>query len=161
MRPNGQVVIAAPHGWLPDGVEAPQPGGELVLPDGAIADVESLPGFDGLVLWRRRAGGSRPEPGAGVRLELFGRRPRIVLPGGPLALSGRHAEILATLALAGHGLTAEELTLEVYGETGKPVTLRAEMSRLRRGTGLGAHSQAVRVRGPGDQRSSGRRAAAR
>jgi len=39
------------------------------------------------------------------------------------------------LALAGRGLTAEELALEVYGEAGKPVTLRAEMSRLRRDLG--------------------------
>jgi hypothetical protein len=135
VRPNGQVVIAAPHGWLPGGVDAPQPGGELPLSDGGVADVEALPGFDGFVLWRRRTGSSRPEPGAGVRLELFGRRPRILLPGGAVALSGRHAEILATLALAGRGLTAEELTLEVYGESGKPVTLRAEMSRLRRELG--------------------------
>ncbi|MCW3040725.1 MAG: transcriptional regulator, partial [Solirubrobacterales bacterium] len=70
-----------------------------------------------------------------ARLELLGRRPRLVLPGGPVELSGRHAEILAVLLLSGHGLTSEELTLEVYGEEGKPVTLRAEMSRLRRTLG--------------------------
>jgi hypothetical protein len=103
-----------------------------MLPDGATADVEALPGLDGLVLWRRRAGATRPQVPARARLELFGRRPRIVVAGRTVALSRRHAEILATLALAGHGLTAEELTLEVYGEWGKPVTLRAEMSRLRR-----------------------------
>lgn len=68
-------------------------------------------------------------------LELLGRRPQIVLPEGARALSGRHADILAVLLLGGRGLTAEELTLEVYGETRKPVTLRAEMSRLRRALG--------------------------
>jgi hypothetical protein len=132
VRSSGQVLMSAPAGWLSAGVLAPQPGDELMLPDGATADVEALPGLDGLVLWRRRAGATRPQVPARARLELFGRRPRIVVAGRTVALSRRHAEILATLALAGHGLTAEELTLEVYGEWGKPVTLRAEMSRLRR-----------------------------
>ncbi len=135
VRPSGHVVAAAPHGWLPAIVGAVRPGAELALPDGGVADVEPLPGLDGLVLWRRRDGAARPERAAGVRLELLGRRPRIVLPGGAHELSGRHADILAVLLLAGRGLTAEELTLEVYGEAGKPVTLRAEMSRLRRTLG--------------------------
>lgn len=132
VRPSGQVVSAVPSGWLPDVLHAPRPGAEVTLADGSVADVEALPGIDALVLWRRREGACRPEPPAGVRLELLGRRPRIVTRLGPLDLSGRHAEILAALLLAERGLTAEELTLEVYGESGKPVTLRAEISRLRR-----------------------------
>jgi len=67
-----------------------------------------------------------------VRLELMARRPRVVGPGGVIELSHRHAEILAVMLLAGRGLTAEQLCLEVYGGSAKPVTLRAEMSRLRR-----------------------------
>ena len=135
VRPSGHVVTCAPQGWLPAIVAAPRPGVELRLPGGGIADVEALPGFDGLVLWRRRDGASRPDGPVGVRLELLHRRPRIALPGGIRELSGRHAEILAVLLLAGRGLTSEQLTLEVYGETGKPVTLRAEMSRLRHSLG--------------------------
>lgn len=132
VRPSGHVVMAAPAGWLADVVATPaRAGGEMTLADGSVADVEALPGLDALVLWRRRDGVRRPEAPAGVRLELLARRPRIVLPGGTVALSRRHAEILAALLLAGRGLTAEELTLEVYGEAGKPVTLRAELSRLR------------------------------
>lgn len=49
-----------------------------------------------------------------------------------MALTRRQAEILGTLLLAERGLTAEELTHDVYGARGKAVTLRAEMSRLRR-----------------------------
>jgi hypothetical protein len=135
VRPSGHVIAAVPHGWLGAGVGVLAPGGELILTDGTTADVEALDGLDAFVLWRRTPGDKRPQAPAGVRLELLGDRPRILLPGGPLELSARHAEILAVLMLVGRGLTAEELTLEVYGETGKPVTLRAELSRLRRDLG--------------------------
>jgi hypothetical protein len=135
IRPSGHVVMAVPHGWLDAAVGAVEPGGELVLTDGSVADTEPLDGLEGIVLWRRQAGARRAEPPAGVRLELLCDRPRILLPGGRLELSARHAEILAVLMLAGRGLTAEELTLEVYGDEGKPVTLRAELSRLRRDLG--------------------------
>ncbi len=132
VRPSGHVVIAAPAAWLPGRVVLGD--GEALLPDGRTADVEPLPGHDGLVLWSRE-GAARPRPAPvadAVRLELLGRRPRLLRGAGELALSHRHAEILAVLLLAGRGLTSEELTLEVYGEEGKPVTLRAELSRLRR-----------------------------
>jgi hypothetical protein len=140
VRPSGHVITAVPHGWTGAGVGAVQPGGVLTLADGTTADVEALSGLDGYVVWRRPTGDARPQSPAGVRLELLGKRLRIVLASGPLELSARHAEILAVLMLVGRGLTAEELTLAVYGEAGKPVTLRAELSRLRRDLGdlLGA-----------------------
>jgi hypothetical protein len=134
VRPNGHVVTAVPHGWLPATVAPPSAGVELPLAHGAVADVEALalPGNEGLVLWRRRAATPAPRRRAtALRLELFGRRPRLRRPDGAVDLSRRHAEILATLLLAGRGLTVEELALDVYGETGRPGTLRAEMSRLR------------------------------
>jgi hypothetical protein len=135
VRRSGHVIAAVPHGWLNAGVGAVDAGGELTLADGGVADVEALDGLDAFVLWRRPAGERRAQAPAGVRLELLGDRPRLLLPSGPLELSARHAEILAVLMLVGRGLTAEELTLEVYGEAGKPVTLRAELSRLRRDLG--------------------------
>ncbi|TMS00441.1 helix-turn-helix domain-containing protein [Nonomuraea basaltis] len=46
-------------------------------------------------------------------------------------LSLRHAEILALLALHQHGLTAEQLSFHLYGDAGNPVTIRAEIHRLR------------------------------
>ncbi|HEX3873475.1 MAG TPA: GAF domain-containing protein [Solirubrobacteraceae bacterium] len=135
VRPTGHVIAAVPHGWAGAGVGAVEAGAELTLADGTVADVEALDGLAGLVVWGRRVGDHGPQAPAGVRLELLGDRPRIVLAGGPLDLSARHAEILAVLMLAGRGLTSDELTIEVYGETGKQVTLRAELSRLRRDLG--------------------------
>jgi hypothetical protein len=134
VRPTGRVLASVPHGWLAPNVGVPTPGQELRLPDGTLADVEALmrPGHDGMVLWRRRPGAGPSTAPATVRLELFGRRPRVHRAGGTVGLTRRHAEILATLLLAERGLTAVELTLEVYGESGKAVTLRAEMSRLRK-----------------------------
>ncbi|MGH3519746.1 MAG: helix-turn-helix domain-containing protein [Haloechinothrix sp.] len=43
----------------------------------------------------------------------------------------RHAGILALLALHPSGLSAERLALQLYGEAGNPVTVRAEIHRLR------------------------------
>ena len=136
VRASGHVVMAVPNDWLPPVVEPPQAGRELVLSGGVIADAEALPGLDGLVLWRRRSGARTPQAPAAARLELLGRRPRIRLPNGTdVALSGRHAEILAVLLLERRGLTSKELTLALYGQRGKLVTVRAEMSRLRRDLG--------------------------
>jgi hypothetical protein len=134
VRPSGRVLAAVPHGWLPPQVGPATPGRELALADGTLADAEALgrSGHDGIVLWRRRPGTAATKAPAAIRLELFGRRPHLHRAGGAIALTPRHAEILGTLMLAEGGLTVEELTLEVYGERGKAVTLRAEMSRLRR-----------------------------
>jgi hypothetical protein len=133
VRAGGHVIAAVPHDWIPAGVGPLAAGRELLLADGTTIDVEPL--GEGFVLWRRSTSGAPTRRPAAARLELFGRRPRLRRPAGTTPLSGRHAEILCTLLLCGRGLTAEELTLEVYGETGKPGTLRAEMSRLRRGLG--------------------------
>lgn len=126
VRASGQVLMAVPTGWLPSG--GAMAAGERVLEDGSVADVEPL--HDCFVLWQRRTPAAREVHGA-LRLELLGRRPTLQRPGESVRLSGRHAEILAVLLLAGRGLTVEELTREIYAEDGKPVTLRAEMSRLR------------------------------
>jgi tetratricopeptide (TPR) repeat protein len=52
--------------------------------------------------------------------------------GQPLDLRPRFAELLAALALHPQGLTAEQLTLAVYGERGDPRHCRLEISRLRK-----------------------------
>jgi hypothetical protein len=85
-----------------------------------------------LVLWRRPARRERRVAAAPrARLVLAGAHPQITFMHHTHALSTRHAELLAVLALAGRELTAEELTLELYGETGKPSSVRGEVSRLR------------------------------
>jgi hypothetical protein len=55
-------------------------------------------------------------------------------------LSPRHAEMLYVLASHRGGRSASELSLDLFGDAGRTVTVRAEMSRLRRHFGgiLGA-----------------------
>ena len=71
-------------------------------------------------------------------LEVLGRdRGHLVLPERQVELSLRHSELLLLLceaALAGQGRTAGQLMLETRGRAPE-VTIRAEMSRLRRVVG--------------------------
>ena len=69
-----------------------------------------------------------------LRLRVLGHGAPIAEFGGgaPFELGYRHAEILALLAMRPDGLTGEQLTLQLYGEQGNPITTRAELSRLRK-----------------------------
>jgi hypothetical protein len=55
----------------------------------------------------------------------------LVTPLGVTPLRLRHAEILLLLSLNPGGLTSEQLAIELHDRTTAPVTLRAELSRLR------------------------------
>jgi hypothetical protein len=70
------------------------------------------------------------------RLEVLGReRARLTLPSGPLELSLRHSELLVLLAeaaVAGEGRTTAQLAAECHPGDAAAVTVRAELSRLRR-----------------------------
>jgi hypothetical protein len=127
---RGRVVMAVPQGWIDGDVDVDVATGEARLRDGSTAAVEPLDG--GWVLWRQapaRPAVAAPEP---VRLTLLGTSPQLTFGGETLRLGLRQAELLALLARSPQGLTAEQLALELYGEPGKPVTVRAELSRLRR-----------------------------
>ena len=84
----------------------------------------------------QRCAGRRPPSGTRPRLEVLGReRARLTLPGGPVELSLRHSELLLLLAeaaVAGEGRTAAQLAAEVHRGEAAAVTVRAELSRLRR-----------------------------
>ena len=70
------------------------------------------------------------------RLEVLGTSSgALVVDGERHALTLRHAELLLMLATHPEGLTGDELTVRLYGETSSAVTVRAEMSRLRRAVG--------------------------
>jgi hypothetical protein len=109
----------------------------------------------------RRAPGDGRRPAAPPaaravpRLDVLGRdRARLHLPPGPQELSLRHSELLLLLAeasVAGVGRTAEELAAECHAGDAAAVTVRAELSRLRRL--LGARlvgSRPYRLLGPLD-----------
>ncbi|MCM2389872.1 GAF domain-containing protein [Streptomyces albipurpureus] len=75
-----------------------------------------------------------PAPAEGsVRLTALGRNEALLLADGrTLRLSRRHSEILVLLAHRPEGVCGDELLMELYeDESVTPVTLRAELSRLR------------------------------
>ncbi|MFE0702408.1 GAF domain-containing protein [Streptomyces sp. NPDC058872] len=76
--------------------------------------------------------GPTPEPGR-LRLSALGRDEAVLSSGGRLLrLSRRHSEILVLLAHRPEGMGGEELLTSLYeDESVTPVTLRAELSRLR------------------------------
>ena len=74
--------------------------------------------------------------GTAPRLTVLGReRPQLHTSAGPVALSLRHAEILLLLAERPEGMGAEELAVELAERDLDTVTVRAEVSRLRRVVG--------------------------
>jgi GAF domain len=85
---------------------------------------------------------------AGVRLTALGRDCALLdIDGRTLRLRPRHSEIVVLLALAGGGLGGPRLAVELSEADIHPVTLRAEMSRLRTllGNGLlGSQPYALR-----------------
>ena len=88
--------------------------------------------------WLIRAA-AEPEPRGASRIVLDLRRPRnwSVAVSGPAGswtheLSPRHAELLYLLALHPTGRSAAGLADDVFGDPARTVTVRAEMSRMRR-----------------------------
>jgi hypothetical protein len=73
-----------------------------------------------------------PSPPSSVRLTALGRDCALLeVDGRVLRLRPRHSEIVVLLALAGTGISGPRLAVELSEEEIHPVTLRAEMSRLR------------------------------
>jgi hypothetical protein len=93
--------------------------------------------------------GTGVDPAHAIRIEALGvDHATIRLGDRTLKLSRRHSEIVVLLAAREHGLSAEELALELFGERGKPVSARAELSRLRRLLGSALGADPYRLAGP-------------
>ncbi|CAM4139385.1 helix-turn-helix domain-containing protein [Kibdelosporangium persicum] len=130
---TGRVVATESCDCLPSRVDVTAEQGRLWLPDGREACIEPL--AEGYLL--RVAPGRIHRRRQLLTMPFLGvEDPRALLDGQEIALTLRHAEILTLLALHPRGMTAEQLALELYGESGNPVTARAEIHRLR--TQLGA-----------------------
>jgi hypothetical protein len=80
-----------------------------------------------------------------MRIQALGRRAVLHLDGVPHPLSPRHGELLMLLALKPAGWSAEQLAAELLGDFGKPVSIRAELSRLRRILGPRLQAQPYRL----------------
>lgn len=134
LAPSGRVVAAQPHGWLAGPVDVACGHGDVRLADGGTATLEPL--GEGYLL--RAPDGPPTTPVPVLALAFLGRaNPIVRVDGREIPLSLRRAEILALLALHPAGLTAEQLTGLLYGDGASPVTVRAEVHRLR--AQLGPH----------------------
>ncbi|MBP2704606.1 GAF domain-containing protein [Microbispora sp. RL4-1S] len=118
-------VIAGP--WAGPAVRVPECGDRIVLPDGRLGILEPL--GDAYRLIPVPAGDDAVPR---LTLTMLGSdHPYAFLDGARIDLSLRHAEIVTLLALHPRGLTAERLSYLLYGDEGNPVTIRAEIHRLR------------------------------
>ncbi|MEW9531691.1 GAF domain-containing protein [Microbispora sp. NPDC049125] len=106
-------------------VRLPESGERLLLSDGRVALIEPLGDGYRLCLTASRATSQLTLTVLGVH------QPYAYLNGARIPLSLRHAEILTLLASHPRGLTAERLCCLLYGDGGNPVTIRAEIHRLR------------------------------
>ncbi|MCX4097232.1 GAF domain-containing protein [Nocardia sp. alder85J] len=122
---DGRVLHAEPAGWLP--ATWPQPEeGVRELPDGRRVVLESLSATGPFVVYATRGS----EPVAAV--SALGRKfATIDIDGVTHRLGLRHSEIVVLLLAHPDGLSAVELAHEIYGPTGNPRTVRAELARLR------------------------------
>ncbi|MBP2320986.1 hypothetical protein JOF56_001371 [Kibdelosporangium banguiense] len=130
---SGRVVAAESCTGIPSRVDISGERGTLWLPDGREATLEPL--AEGYLL-RLSSGTSRRRQQLLSLPFLGANETAVLLDGREIPLTLRHAEILTLLALNPKGMTAEQLALTLYGESGNPVTARAEIHRLR--TQLGA-----------------------
>ncbi|MGW4794606.1 GAF domain-containing protein [Nonomuraea sp. NPDC004297] len=144
---TGRVISGDPSGDLGGRVHLGErtthlPGRRTILGDGTVALLE--PFADGFLL--------RPAPSAGpplLTLSLLGEGPPTASYGDhDRPLSMRHAELLALLVLHPHGLTAEQLSFHLYGDAGNPVTIRAEIHRLRTQLGEAIAAKPYRLNCP-------------
>lgn len=124
LAPSGRVLAARPAGWLPPRVALPSEGDRLTVGE-REAVLEAVAGG-----WLLRLEGAAGPPRLGLTF-LGTPRPAVRHGGSAVRVTARHAEVLALLALHPEGLSADALATGLHGDAGKPVTVRAEMHRLR------------------------------
>lgn len=128
----GGRVLAAEACTLPSTVEVRKGGGTVTLPDGRVATVDPLD--EGYLLRIATSGSATRRK---LSLEYLTDGPgSTTVDGRDIPFTLRHAELLTLLALQPRGLSAEKLALQLYGEA-NPVTVRAEIHRLRTQLGTG------------------------
>ncbi|WP_433725244.1 GAF domain-containing protein [Actinoplanes sp. CA-051413] len=73
------------------------------------------------------------QPARGATVSALGREDAVLSIGGrPHRLGRRHSELLVLLLLHPEGRTGDQLAVDLYADDLNPVTVRAELSRLRR-----------------------------
>ncbi len=130
---SGRVLAATPRGWLGSRLRLRRDG-SLALPANLEVEAAALGAERGAIVIRPRNEESSSEaaPEAPLEMRIEAGRLFVSLGEWETPLSQRHGEILVHLATHPEGLSGEELGALVYGDDWKAVTLRAEVSRLRR-----------------------------
>ncbi|MFG1639324.1 GAF domain-containing protein [Amycolatopsis sp. NPDC049252] len=147
---GGPAVVADEHGWVA-AASGLAPVDRIALPSGLTPGRAWLPAYGSVAVepvpggWLIRLTEEEAAPLTRVVLDVRSpREPDLTVTSGAGTwthrLSPRHAEMLYVLASHRDGRSASELSLDLFGDAGRTVTVRAEMSRLRRHFGgiLGA-----------------------
>jgi hypothetical protein len=142
-RLGGRAAVVDRDGWSAAVTGMPYTK-RITLPKSLSAGRRWLPPL-GLCWVEPLAGGwllrvaDEPVPGGATRIALDLTQPRrwsVTVAGGAGSwsreLSPRHAELLYVLALHPGGRSAAGLAEDLFGDPGRTVTVRAEMSRVRR-----------------------------
>lgn len=142
-RLGGRALVVDADGWTAAVTGVPYPR-RLTLPKSLSPGRRWLPAL-GLCAVEPLAGGwllravDEPAPVGGGRLVLDlarPRRPSVTVGAGTGSwsreLSPRHAELLYLLAVGRAGRSAAGLAEDIFGDASRTVTVRAEMSRIRR-----------------------------
>jgi hypothetical protein len=143
---SGRVLADRPDGWLQgQRLALPAGGGELVLDSGARAFAEPV-GHEEAFIVRTLGTKGKARRRELLKLCLLGRdRADAELGGLPIPLSRRHSEVLALLSMRPCGMTGEELTADLYGDSGTSSTTRVEVHRLRKLMGEWIHTDPYRL----------------
>ncbi|MEU5750665.1 GAF domain-containing protein [Streptomyces sp. NPDC047829] len=142
-RLDGRALVTDRDGWTAAVTGMPYLD-RVVLPGPPVAGRRWLPSLGDCTVeplgegWLVRAA-EEPVPSGGVRVVLDLGQPRrwsVRVLGDAQAwtrgLSARHAELLYLLAVHRGGRSAAELAEDLFGDPARTVTVRAEMSRVRR-----------------------------
>ncbi|MEU0225802.1 GAF domain-containing protein [Streptomyces sp. NPDC006284] len=142
-RLDGRALVTDRDGWTAAVTGMPYLD-RVVLPGPPVAGRRWLPSLGACTVeplgegWLVRAA-EEPVPSGGVRVVLDLGQPRrwsVRVLGDAQAwtrgLSARHAELLYLLAVHRGGRSAAELAEDLFGDPARTVTVRAEMSRVRR-----------------------------
>ncbi|MEV0054591.1 GAF domain-containing protein [Saccharopolyspora shandongensis] len=139
---DGQALVVDPNGWVAASTGLP-PLDRIALPDRLDSQQAWLPAFGACSLEPLPEGillrPCEPDAPSAARVVVDVRRSgRAALTvhrnsgSWTYRLSGRHAEILLDLAENRAGRTAAELAEQLFGDRTRTITVRAEMSRLRK-----------------------------
>ena len=128
----GRVLFSRPAGWLGRRLRLSREG-VPVPPAGEDVTIDPMPRGEGFLVARRGATPRVDRAPAPLRLQALGRdRVAVVLGSRRFEATPRHSEILVILALHPDGVCEDDLAVELYGEAVAPVTIRAEICRLRK-----------------------------